>query len=263
MVTTLRLNDLTVRIDDGELIALLRGTHEYIHQKGSPGWRSSDTEMFPIIGPTAEAGFRVDTPRGSATQDQHGLLREMAYTLTEATDVHAVYEKTYPAGKRIANSKFPAKSSAEHLSWPYDFRFRKTFTLGADGLEVAFEISGEAGMPYMLGYHPAFRLTSDAVTVEANGESIALANVIAVGDRAYQVKDCKEVTLRSGDDGSLRLTTEGFGSFMLWSPVASMICVEPVSFYPYDVAQTELHEGFRSLGDTPARFSVRLEPVES
>ena len=73
MVTTLQHNAQTVRIDDGELIAYLVGAREYIHQKGSPGWRSSDTEMFPIIGPTAEAGFAVETPRGKATQDQHGL----------------------------------------------------------------------------------------------------------------------------------------------------------------------------------------------
>ncbi len=98
-------------------------------------------------------------------------------------------------------------------------------------------------MPFMLGYHPAFRLTSDTVTVEANGESIALADVMAVGDRAYRVEGCTDIVLRDGPDGAIRLTTEGFGHFMLWSPVASMICVEPITFYPYAVAQERATRG--------------------
>ena len=68
-----------VTIDAGELTGYRVNDHEFIHQKGSPGWRSSDTEMFPIIGPTAEAGFRVQTPRGEARQDQHGLLPAFGY----------------------------------------------------------------------------------------------------------------------------------------------------------------------------------------
>ncbi len=262
MVTTLHLDDLTARVDDGELIAFLRGTHEYIHQKGSPGWRSSDAEMFPIIGPTAEAGFGVSTPNGRAAQDQHGLLRELDYALVEATDIRAVYEKVYAAGTAVENAKFPAKSTVEHLSWPYDFRFRKTVTLDANGLLVSFEIEGEAGMPFMLGYHPAFRLTSEEATVEAKGESINLTDVMDVGDRAYHVEGCTEVVLRDGSSGAIRLRTEGFGSFMLWSPTANMMCVEPITFYPYDVAQAKLHEGFRTLGDEAASFSVRMEPVK-
>ena len=258
MVTTLRFDNQTVRVDDGELIAYLIGHRELIHQKGSPGWRNSDTEMFPIIGPTAEAGFRVETPRGQATQDQHGLLRELAYTLVEATDTRAVYEKTYTAGKRIENSKFPAKSTAEHLSWPYDFRFRKTFTLDDKGLTIEFEIHAEPGMPFMLGYHPAFRLTSERVEVHAGSAIVTLEEVAAVGDRAYELPGVDGLTLRDGGEAPVRVEATGFGNFMLWSPTPNMMCVEPVTFYPYAVPQSRLHEGFTTIGSEPARFGVTI-----
>ena len=89
----------------GELIGYRVGDFEYMHQKGSPGWRSTDTEMFPIIGPTADAHFEVRTSRGIAVQDQHGLLREMPYELMEQSDSHAIFRKTYSAGTKIINSK--------------------------------------------------------------------------------------------------------------------------------------------------------------
>ena len=91
----LKLNNQTVQIDAGELISYKVAEHEYIHQKGKPGWRNADTEMFPIIGPTSEAGFQVETPRDIAIQDQHGLLREMSYELVESSEIFAVFTKKY------------------------------------------------------------------------------------------------------------------------------------------------------------------------
>ena len=248
---TLRLEHRRARIDAGELVSLRLAADgpELVHQKGAPGWRSADTEMFPVIGPTAEADFRVRTPRGPAVQDQHGLLRERTYELVDATASTAVYEKAYRADTAVPNSKYPAKSSAETLRWPYDFRFRKTYEMRPGGLEVGFEIRGDEGMPFMLGYHPAFRLTAEAaaVVVETGAEVIPLAEVMAVGDRARYVPDCTDVTLRNGDESAVRLQTQGFGHFMLWAPVPTMICVEPITFYPYDVPQERLHEGFGVL----------------
>ena len=250
-MTTLRLDRHLARIDAGELIAYQLDRRELIHQKGSPGWRSSDAEMFPVIGPTAAAGFRVETPRGAAAQDQHGLLRELDYVLVDATETTAAFEKVYAAGTAVSNSKYPAKSTAETLSWPYDFRFRKTFELREDGLQVDFNIRGELGMPFQLGYHPAFKLTADPEDVHlvADGRTIALQDVLDVGDRALHVPDCTDVTLHDGELGIVRLQTQGFGAFMLWAPVASMICVEPITFYPYDAGAERLHEGFRTLDE--------------
>ncbi|WP_158974164.1 aldose 1-epimerase [Cellulophaga sp. L1A9] len=255
-MTTLSYKNQTVTIDAGELVSYLVDGHEYIHQKGSPGWRNADTEMFPIIGPTADANFRVSTPKGEAIQDQHGLLREMTYERIEATKTEAVFQKAYTAGTAIKNSKFPAKSTEELLQWPYDFVFKKMFTLSEAGLEVSFVISGVAGMPYMLGYHPAFNLVTDGPTITANTKEIALAAILEVGNRALQIADCTEIKLE--DKNTVTIKTEGFGNFMLWTEVKNMVCIEPITFYPYAVAQENLSEGFSKLEAKDAVYKMLI-----
>lgn len=246
-------------VDAGELVSYIVDGHEYIHQKGSPGWRSSDTEMFPLIGPTQDAGFRVETPRGPAVQDQHGLLREMDYGQMEGTGHKVSFHKKYLAGTPVKNSKFPQRSSEEYVSWPYDFEFQKSFELCGNGLRIVFEISGEEGMPYMLGYHPAFRLQTSRPTITAGDRSISLQEVIAVGSRALHVPERDSLVLSDAKD--LTIETKGFGDFMLWTEVPNMICIEPISFYPYNVAQRELHRGFRTLDKSGAVFEVMLMPT--
>ncbi|MFT0716153.1 aldose 1-epimerase [Flagellimonas lutimaris] len=255
-MVTLQSNNSTVKIEEGELVSYVVNEHEFIHQKGSPGWGSADTEMFPIIGPVNEAGFRVDTPKGVAVQDQHGLLRQMQYELEHQTDTSAVFAKEYKSGTEVSNSKFPEKSTEEALTWPYDFRFEKSFLLKEDALEIHFKITGEQGMPYMLGYHPAFKLHTESPLIVANNKEITLDEVLAVGSRALQVEGCTSITLK--DEKEITIETEGFGNFMCWSEVRNMVCIEPISFYPYAVSQSELHQGFQQL-EGAAQFKVVLK----
>ncbi|MFK8058369.1 MAG: aldose 1-epimerase [Saprospiraceae bacterium] len=267
----LQLGNQSVAIDAGELVGYLVQGYEVIHQKGAPGWRNSDTEMFPLIGPTVEADFKVQTPRGPATQDQHGLLRELGYVCLEQSATRAVFEKKYVANTPVRNSKFPAKSSAEFLEWPYDFRFRKTYELDDKGLTVSFGVSstlepvlgasgqdGEKGMPFMLGYHPAFELKMPAPIIEiGNGDHLTLEQILAVGSRALEVLDCTEISLH--DERTVNLKTTGFRHFMCWTEVPNMVCIEPITFYPYAVAQDQLHEGFDVSGKEETTFSLHIE----
>ena len=257
-MTELTLNKAVVQIDEGELVSFSVEGYEYIHQKGSPGWRSSDTEMFPIIGPTNEAGFKVVTEKGNAFQDQHGLLRELKYTLKSSSATEAVFEKIYHRNTPVLNSKYPAKSSIEYLSWPYDFQFVKKFQLDSKGLTISFHISGEENMPFMLGYHPAFNLHISKPEIKTFDKTITLDEVLAVGSRALSVPDCSEITLK--DEKNITIKTEGFGNFMLWTEVPNMVCIEPVSFYPYDVEQIALHQGFQTLEKAVKVFVVKLQP---
>ncbi|MEP0132406.1 MAG: aldose 1-epimerase [Eudoraea sp.] len=247
-----------VRIEEGELVSYQVNDFEYIHQKGSPGWRNSDTEMFPVIGPTADAGFRVHVPRGNAIQDQHGLLRELDYELLSSTGTTAQYVKSYKAGTVINNSKFPDKSTARLLIWPFNFEFYKSFKLSEKSLEISFRISGEKDMPFMLGYHPAYKLYTDKPTVIAEDQTISLDSVLAAGSRALEVADCQSIVLK--DQKKLSIKTEGFSHFMLWTEVPNMICVEPITFYPYAVDQMQLHDGFDYLTDDDRNFKVTLIP---
>lgn len=254
----LQSENQTVKIDAGELVSYQVSGHEFIHQKGSPGWRSSDTEMFPIIGPTNEAGFKVSTSKGKAVQDQHGLLREMTYELVHQTETEVSFIKKYSAKTEIKNSKYPAKSTAEKLTWPYDFEFNKSFELNDKGLIVTFKITGEQGMPFMLGYHPAFKIHTQSPLITTDAKEVTLPEVLAVGSRALQISGCTKIMLE--DEKKLEISTEGFKSFMLWTEVSNMICIEPITFYPYAVEQENLHKGFQKLMAKESVFKVHINP---
>jgi galactose mutarotase-like enzyme len=253
---SLQSNNQSVRVDEGELISYKVDGHEYIHQKGSPGWSSADTEMFPIIGPVNEADYAVQVPKGTAVQDQHGHLRQFAYESISSSKTTAVFKKKYTAGRLIKNSKFPDKSPKQWLRWPYGFEFEKRYELKREGLEIEFVVLGERDMPFMLGYHPAFKLYTKNPIIKTNKGEITLDEVLAVGSRAFQVADCTEITLL--DKNKITIKTEGFGHFMCWTAVRNMVCIEPISFYPYAVAQQNLHEGFEFLTSNPNIFKVKL-----
>ncbi|MBT8206187.1 MAG: aldose 1-epimerase [Eudoraea sp.] len=249
-----------VKIDQGELVSYTFSGKELIHQKGKPGWKHADTEMFPIIGPTEAVGYRVQVPRGNAVQDQHGLLRELEYELLETSNSSAIYLKTYTAGSVVKNSKYPDKSRMQFLMWPYSFEFRKIFTLNTTGLTITFELKGEPDMPYMLGYHPAFNLQTAHPVVIAGGKEIQLKDIIAAGSNALELANCSEIVLK--DAISISIKTSGFDNFMFWTEVPNMLCIEPVTFYPYSAPVQLLHEGFHYLGRESKQFRVEIIPRE-
>ncbi|SNR39227.1 aldose 1-epimerase [Lutibacter flavus] len=223
-----------VKIEKGELISYQKNGEELMHQKGNPGWRNSDTEMFPIIGPTEANNFRVGTPKGNYSQDQHGLLRELEYSATSKTEKSCSFIKKYAAYSAIENSKYPEKSSARLLSWPYSFTFKKSFELTNESLKITFEIIAEKGMPFMLGYHPAFMLNSNLdELVKTEIKEITIPEIMKGGDTAYPVLNTSEISLLKKTGSNISIRTKGFNNFMLWTPVDNMLCIEPITAYPY------------------------------
>jgi galactose mutarotase-like enzyme len=223
-----------VAIDKGELISFQKDNQELIHQKGNKGWRNSDTEMFPIIGPTSENNFRVHTKKGDAIQDQHGLLRELEYSLISSDEKKANFIKKYKKNTTIKNSKYPAKSTEEHLFWPFDFTFEKNYSLENNVLKIEFIIHSEEGMPFMLGYHPAFLLQGNLdEIVKSKNKEISIPEIQKGGDIAYPVLYTSEITLQKKSGTTVNISTVGFNNFMLWTPAANMLCIEPITAYPY------------------------------
>jgi galactose mutarotase-like enzyme len=253
----LELTNQKVKVDAGELVSYTVDGHEFIHQKGSPGWGSADTEMFPIIGPVNEADFFVQTQRGNAVQDQHGHFRLLPYNLVKSTETSAIFQKEYQANTWVPNKKYPENSNKSELSWPYSFSVEKSFELTSSGLGINFTITGESGMPFMLGYHPAFKLDSKHPTIKTKSREITLNEVLAVGSRALEVANHNEITLK--DQKEITIKTEGFGHFMCWTEVRNMVCIEPITFYPYAVEQHNLHEGFQQLSNKEV-FKIALHP---
>jgi len=247
-------------IERGELISYRKDKEELIHQKGTPGWRNSDTEMFPIIGPTAANNFVVYTDRGEAIQDQHGLLRELEYKLLNQTENSAIFQKTYQKNTKIINSKYPEKSAEKIVFWPYSFEFKKKYVLSNEALAVQFEIKGEKGMPFMLGYHPAFKLSgNNTETLKVNDKQIRLQEILDVGSIAYPALHANEITLVKKDGYHITLKTQGFDNFMLWTEVPNMLCIEPITAYPYTGNNSFDENLFRRCNQTD-NFEVIIMP---
>lgn len=250
-----------VKIEKGELVSFQFNNEEIMHQKGAPGWRNTDTEMFPIVGPTAQNNFRVNTPKGTCIQDQHGLLRELEYSILEKSEDSIKFIKIYKANTPVKNSKFPTKSSEELVSWPYDFSFIKSFKLTSAGLLVSFEIESEVGMPFMLGYHPAFKLNGDASEiVKTNSKHISINEILEVGDVALPVLNTSEIRLQKKSGYDVIIQSKGYHHYMLWTPVPNMLCIEPVTAYPYTEEGLKGENMFRST-TTKNVFEVLISPV--
>jgi hypothetical protein len=251
-----------VLLNKGELVSYLFNSEELIHQKGNPGWRNSDTEMFPIIGPTAANNFVVSTPKGNYSQDQHGLLRELNYALENNTENKCTFRKKYTAYSAINNSKFPEKSSVRLVSWPYNFTFKKIIELTNESLKITFEIITDKGMPFMLGYHPAFMLNGnlDEIITTKNQE-ISIPTIIKGGDTAYPVLNTSEISLLKKTGANINIQTKGFNNFMLWTPVSNMICIEPITAYPYLERELLSAKLFLTSEGTNT-FNVEIKPFK-
>lgn len=250
----------SVIISNGELLSFKKEGVEFIHQKGSKGWRNSDDEMFPIIGPTFENNFIVHTKKGNAKQDQHGLLRELNYRLVSAHKDSANFIKKYEKKTKIKNSKFPLKSSEENLFWPFDFSFEKNFKLERDILKIEFIINSEVGMPFMLGYHPAFLLSnSGKESLETKKQCISLEDVYNAGSKAFPVLNSNKITLKNINKKDLEISTKGFENFMLWTEVNNMLCIEPITQYTSYTDQKFSEENMRlSMGKEIFEVQIKI-----
>ena len=199
----------TVKIENGELISYTFNGDELMHQKGMPGWRNSDTEMFPLIGPTEANNFKVATPKGNYSQDQHGLLRELNYAIENKTDYTCSYIKKYAAYTAVENSKFPEKSPVKLLSWPYKFSFRKSFELTNEELKITFEIESEIGMPFMLGYHPAFKLEGNNMEIVSSiTEEISIPKIMDQGSVGLPFLNTCEIHLKKENGLNILIKTK-------------------------------------------------------
>ncbi|WP_103068507.1 aldose epimerase family protein [Aquimarina sediminis] len=252
----------SVTIDKGELVSYLVNDIEIMHQKEDAGWGSTEIEMFPIIGATKGNNFSVVTPRGDSKLDQHGILRTLDYSTEKTDSTTASFYKKYSANTLVSNPKFPHKSSLKKLNWPYDFKFLKTFAITNEGLKILFEITSEVNMPFMLGFHPAFKVYNHDFVIRTEDKSISLDNILEVGAKAFLLEKCKDLTLENNGNLGVRLRTSGYRHIMLWSEVKNMVCIEPITFYPPSVTTGDLHTGFDHSSGYE-KFEVVISPSVS
>lgn len=222
-----------IAIDNGELVSYIRYEEELMHHKDEPGWNHTEIEMFPLIGPVTLNDNKLHTSQGDAILDQHGMLRLMKYKPLQNTEQQAVFVKNYSANTPLKNEKYPEKSTREYLHWTYDFTFTKSFELSDEQLSIHFKIESKPGMPFMLGYHPTFRLSGDGTEeVVVKNTPITLEDIMKAGDNAYPVIGTEEILLKKKKGQNIRIFTKGFGNAMFWTPHKGMLCIEPVTHYP-------------------------------
>ena len=250
-----------ISIEKGELISFKINEDEYIHQKGNKGWRKSDDEMFPVIGPTSKNNFKVHTKNGDAIQDQHGLLRELTYETISSDENSVTFIKKYKKNTLVKNSKYPDKSTEENLFWPFDFSFEKHFSLKDDILTITFIINSEENMPFMLGYHPAFLLSnSGEETFISNKKQYGLKDVYKAGSNAFPILDANKIVLKNINKRDLEITTKNFNNFMLWTEVDNMVCIEPITQYTSYTDQ-KFSEDNMSLSKGKNIFTVTIKTL--
>ncbi len=257
--TVLKHQDYQVTISNGELVSYTYHNTELMHQKGDAGWGYTEIEMFPIIGSVSEANYTVQTPKGDTKQDQHGMLRTLAYSLIEASRSTATFKKSYKANTAIPNPKFPNRSTEKELHWTYDFEFIKTFNLSDKGLQITFTINAEEGMPYMLGFHPSFKIYSDVPVLKTPNKEVSLSDVLKAGASAFLLENTSDIVLGNNGKYKIVLNTKGFKDLMLWTEVKNMVCIEPITFYPVQVTPDQLHTGFDAVDGNDV-YEVLIRP---
>ena len=86
----------------------------------------------------------------------------------------------------------------------------------------------------MLGYHPAFKLSGNNDEIfKFKEEQLTLQDILDVGSIAYPALGTHEITLVKANGYNVLIKTQGFDNFMLWTEVPNMVCIEPISAYPY------------------------------
>ena len=161
------------------------------------------------------------------------------------------------------NSKFPEKSPKDKLSWPYDFSFKKGYELSNDSLKITFEIDAEKGMPFMLGYHPAFKLSGDYSEIcKTKAHEISIQKIMDGGSTAYPVLNTQEIKLIKNKGFNISIKTKGFNNFMLWTEVPNMLCIEPITAYPYTEGEPPLSEKLFNISTKKDSFEVVIVPYK-
>lgn len=251
-----------VKIENGELVSYQFGGEEVMHQKGSAGWENTDTEMFPVIGPTSANNNIITTKKGDSIQDQHGFLRELDYQLLIQTPVKAVFKKNYIANTKIKNSLFPKRSREEFVFWIFDFSFQKKFELTNDKLKISFELHSEKGMPFMLGYHPAFKLSGNKTEYcIIAGKKVTVQDVIDKGGPSFPFFDLEEISLIKKKGYNVKVKCSGFNNMMLWTEYDNMICIEPITHYP-DLEKQKYSEKNLRIATGNEKFETEIIPFE-
>jgi galactose mutarotase-like enzyme len=246
----LKRGKITAKInpDNGQLVSLSANNVEYFHKGGiagykGNGWKNSEIVPFPIFGPAPEQRVRVDD--NTFYLEQHGISRYLKFRdENRKTTERATFVQEYD-GFNVVNPKYTKDNGhPKYMKWrPY--RLEKTFELTDNGLVCELKLTNvsDVEMPYMIGWHPAFKMQGNVETgvFKAKGKKIVtLEDVISASmdpDKgACHVLGCNSIRyLDNASNRGVIVSSNDFGNFvMLWSPGkdSGMFCIEHSSHVP-------------------------------
>ena len=161
-LVTLSDADLTLTVAPlgAEMQSFAKGGKELLWQ-GDPTWWSGRAPiLFPIVGPAPGGRLRIDV--FEAEMAQHGFARQSQFLLEESSATscrHVLID-----------------SEATRAQYPFSFRLAVSHALEGGTLKVSAEVTntGDAPLPFCLGFHPAFAWPLPGA--EAHPHGVTLAN---------------------------------------------------------------------------------------
>ena len=188
--------------------------------------------LFPICGNLP--GNRLDLPQGSYTLAQHGFARDLPWQLQPLSD---------GSGIRLVLESNPQTLAA----FPFAFRLSLDYRLEPSALEIVATVEHTAGsesaMPFSLGLHPYFAVSSlPAASLEGLPETCLDHHQMVPASTADQLAKLSEgVDLLANPTGhTVCLADAGSGKTItleltapldlavVWTePPRPMVCLEP------------------------------------
>lgn len=271
-----------VNQENGQLVSIILDGVEFFHDGGSPawkgnGWGSSEIVPFPVFGPVKD--YRVRVGDQNFPLDQHGISRNTTalpfiVQSTNQSDITLLqeYDRT-----EIPNSKFkPGSGRPEKIRWlPY--QLEKTFRLVQDSLVCELTVTNlsEVEMPYMLAWHPAFKMlgsVENGVFYDDKGKELAsLDQVIeasASPKAALALEGVNSVRYLNREAGlGVEVSSSDYNNVILWSPGrdSGMLCIEHTSQLPVIDGQNYFSdkEKFERLSPGSKKtYTIRIRPFK-
>ena len=148
-ITAISRGGLTAKVDSmgAQLCSLALDGREYLWQADPAFWGKHAPVLFPIVG--SLRGDRAESAAGPCSMGRHGLARNYEHALVDvAEDGSAV------------TFEFTDSDETRH-AYPYRFKLNMTYAVtGEATLTQTFAVTntGEVGLPFSVGGHPAFNV---------------------------------------------------------------------------------------------------------
>ena len=103
-------------------------------------------------------------------------------------------------------------------------------------------------------------LNNFCIGANSNEKSCAKCHIgFGMDSNHYDFTNANEVKLIKKEGYNLAIKTKGFNNFMLWTEVSNMLCIEPITAYPY-VGKEMLSEKLFNKSNGLDHFEVLITP---